>query len=93
MVCVEAASGGLVAWLAEKGFELIDVPLADAMRLGVNAFSLGDERVISAAGSTKLNQRLRALGLEVLDPELSMFTGGGGGAHCLAQALRRDRAA
>ena len=91
-VCVEAASGGLVAWLRGMGFELIEVSLADAMTLGVNAISLGDERVLSTAASTDLNGRLRALGLEVLDPDLSAFTAGGGGAHCLAQALRRDPA-
>jgi N-dimethylarginine dimethylaminohydrolase len=90
VVCVEAASTGLVAWLTEKGFELLGVSLADAMRLGVNAISLGGARVISAAGSAQLNDRLRALGFEVFDPELEMFTAGGGGAHCLAQALRRD---
>ena len=89
-VCVEAASGGLVAWLRAKGFEIIEVSLADAFKLGVNAISLGGERVISTAGSAGLNERMRSLGLEVLDPDLSMFTRGGGGAHCLAQALRRD---
>ena len=36
---------------------------------------------------------MRARGLEVLDPDLSVFTAGGGGAHCLAQALRREPAA
>jgi N-dimethylarginine dimethylaminohydrolase len=92
-VCVESASGGLTAWLREKGFEILEVSTADAFRLGVNAISLGDERVISTAGSARLNEQMRALGLEVFDPDLSMFTSGGGGAHCLAQALRRDRAA
>jgi N-dimethylarginine dimethylaminohydrolase len=92
-VCVESASGGLTAWLREKGFEILEVSTADAFRLGVNAISLGDERVISTAGSARLNEQMRALGLEVYDPDLSMFTSGGGGAHCLAQALRRDRAA
>jgi N-dimethylarginine dimethylaminohydrolase len=89
-VCVESASSGLVAWLRGKGFEIIEVSTADAFALGVNAISLGDERAISTAGSTRLNEQLRALGLEVLDPDLSMFTRGGGGAHCLAQALERD---
>lgn len=89
-VCVEAASGGLVAWLRAKGFEILEVSVADAFKLGVNAISLGGERVISTAGSERLNEQMRSLGLEVLDPELSMFTMGGGGAHCLAQALRRD---
>jgi N-dimethylarginine dimethylaminohydrolase len=91
-VCVEAASGGLVAWLRAKGFEIVEVALADALTLGVNAISLGDERVLSTAASANLNADLRSRGLEVLDPDLEMFTLGGGGAHCLAQALRRDPA-
>ncbi|MQA74585.1 MAG: amidinotransferase [Solirubrobacterales bacterium] len=91
-VCVEAAPGGLIAWLRAKGFEILEVSVADAFALGVNAISLGDERVISTAASVRLNEALRARGLEVLDPDLSMFTAGGGGAHCLAQALQRRRA-
>ena len=34
---------------------------------------------------------MRARGLTVQELDLSMFTLGGGGAHCLAQALRRER--
>jgi arginine deiminase len=33
---------------------------------------------------------LRAEGLAVLDPELSLFTLGGGGPHCLTCPLARD---
>jgi N-dimethylarginine dimethylaminohydrolase len=91
-VCVEVASGGVVAWLREKGFEIIDVDAEQAMSLGVNAISLGDERVLTAAGSA-LTKPLRGLGFEVLEPELSMFTLGGGGAHCLAQPLAREAGA
>ena len=89
-VCVEAASGGLVAWLRAKGFEILEVTIEDAFRLGVNAMSLGSERVISSRHSQGLNEAMRAEGLEVLDLDLSAFTAGGGGAHCLAQALRRE---
>jgi N-dimethylarginine dimethylaminohydrolase len=89
-VCVEASSGGLVAWLRAKGFEILEVPVADALKLGVNAISLGGDRVLSTANAAELNAAIRARGVEVLDPNLEMFTLGGGGAHCLAQALRRD---
>ena len=89
-VCVESASGGLVAWLRDKGFEIVEVSTADAFKLGVNAIALGDERVLSTAGSAQPQRARAGLGLEVLDPDLSMFTMGGGGAHCLAQALDRD---
>jgi len=92
-VCVEAASGGLVRWLDAAGFEIIEVSVEDAFGLGVNAISLGADRVISTRRSEDLNAQLRARGLEVLDPDLEMFTLGGGGAHCLAQALRRERLA
>jgi N-dimethylarginine dimethylaminohydrolase len=90
-VCTEYASGGLVRWLKAKGFDLLDVPGEDAWKLGVNAMSLGGDRVLTGAAATSLNEQMRARGLELVAPELEMFTLGGGGAHCLSQALRRDR--
>ena len=89
-VCADALSGGFVQWLRERGFELIEVSADDAFRLGANAISLGRERVFSTTAATSLNEALRARGLEVLELDLSMFTLGGGGAHCLAQALCRE---
>lgn len=89
-VCVEIASGGLVAWLEQKGFEILPVPAEDAFKLGVNAISLGDDRVLTGAGADSLNGQMAAHGLELVAPDLEMFTLGGGGAHCLGQALRRD---
>ncbi|HEY8639122.1 MAG TPA: arginine deiminase family protein [Solirubrobacterales bacterium] len=90
-VCREVVSSELVQWLEEMGFELIEVSANDAFGLGANAISLGAERVLSAAGADSLNEAMRAHGLEVLEQELDAFTLGGGGAHCLAQALRRER--
>jgi len=92
-VCLDAISVSLASWLRDKGFELIEVPAADAFTLGVNAVSLGDDRVISGAKAAGLNDAMRSHGLEVLTPELEMFTLGGGSAHCLGQALRRERLA
>ncbi len=91
-VCTELVSGGLVRWLAAKGFEILEVPPEDAFALGVNAISLGDDRVLTGAGARSLNEQLEAHGLELFAPELEMFTLGGGGAHCLGQAIRRDPA-
>ena len=50
-VCADVLSGGFVTWLRDRGFELIEVPADDAFQLGGNAISLGDERVLSIAGS------------------------------------------
>lgn len=92
-VCPEAAPAGLVRWLRDKGFDLIEVPEEEAFALGTNALALGRDRVLSSSQSTTLNAGLRARGITVLDPDLSLFTAGGGGAHCMGQALRRERCA
>jgi N-dimethylarginine dimethylaminohydrolase len=60
------------------------------MKLGCNLVSLGNDRVLSTAENVDLNARMRAHGVEVLAPDLSMFTLGGGGPHCLCQSLKRD---
>jgi N-dimethylarginine dimethylaminohydrolase len=89
-VCSEVLPAAAVEWLRGKGFDLIEVSEEQAFRLGVNAISLGDERVVSAAGAVELNAALRERGLGVIEVDLSMFTLGGGGPHCLSQALRRE---
>ncbi len=92
VACLDALEDWLVAWLRDRGFEFVDVGYREARNLGVNLVALGHDRVLSMRGSAVLNDRLRALGFEVFDPDMSMFTLGGGGVHCLCQALRRDRA-
>jgi arginine deiminase len=90
-VCSEVLPAAAVEWLRAKGFDLIEVSEEQAFTLGVNAISLGGNRVISAAGAKDLNAALESRGLEVIELDLSMFTLGGGGPHCLSQALRRER--
>ena len=90
-VCAEVLPAGAVGWLRDKGFDLIEVSAEQALTLGVNGISLGDERVISSTGAHELNAALRARGIDVIELDLSMFTLGGGGPHCLGQALRRER--
>jgi arginine deiminase len=89
-VCTEVAPAGLLRWLTQKGVDVIDIPEIEAFGLGVNAMPLGPGRVLSAAGATTVNAGMRSRGITVLDPDLSMFTAGGGGPHCLGQALRRE---
>jgi N-dimethylarginine dimethylaminohydrolase len=92
VACLDALEDWLVDWLRARGFDFVDVGYAEAKNLGVNLVALGNDRVLSMKGSTKLNEKMRARGFEVHDPDMSMFTLGGGGVHCLCQALRRDPA-
>ncbi|MYD75375.1 MAG: amidinotransferase [Gammaproteobacteria bacterium] len=92
VACLDALEDWVVSWLRARGFEFVEVGYAEAKNLGVNLVALGNDRVLSMKSSPTLNSKMRALGFEVFDPDMSMFTLGGGGVHCLCQALRRDPA-
>lgn len=91
-VCLDTTSDRVLDWLRSKRIELVPVGYRDTMALGCNALALGGDRVLSTAQSKDLNAKLRAMGFTVYDPDVSVFTMGGGGVHCLCQALRRDPA-
>lgn len=89
-VCMDVIPDWIPEWLKSLGVEILPVAYKDAMRLGCNVVSLGQDRVLSTAHNKKLNDRMKALGLKVYTPELDMFTQGGGGVHCLCQPMLRD---
>lgn len=92
VACIDAMEPWLVDIVKGWGIEIVDVSYREAKNLGVNLVALGDGKVLSMAGATDLNAKMKALGFEVYDPDMSMFTLGGGGVHCLSQALCREDA-
>ena len=92
VACTDAMETWLLDLLKGRGFKFVDVGYGEAKDLGVNLVALGNDKVLSMKGSGDLNDRIRALGFEVFDPDMSMFTLGGGGVHCLSQALCREDA-
>ena len=92
VACVDAMEEWLVDMLKSRGFKFVDVGFREAKALGVNLVALGNDRVLSMKGADNLNAEMRSLGFEVHEPDMSMFTLGGGGVHCLSQALCRDPA-
>lgn len=90
VVCVEAVEPELLHFLAANGISVIPISYGEAMNMGTNIVSLGDERVLVPKAGTTLIEKCRAQGLEVFDPDVSMIAQGGGSVHCMCQALRRD---
>ena len=90
VACLDALEPWAIKQLKEFGFSFVDVPYSEAKNLGVNLVALGNDKVLSMSGAKILNGKMRALGFEVYDPDMSMFTLGGGGVHCLSQALCRE---
>jgi len=90
VACTDALEPWVITTLKDWGFSFVDVPYKEAKDLGVNLVALGNKKVLSMQGATELNANMRALGYEVYDPDMSMFKLGGGGVHCLCQALSRE---
>ncbi len=91
LACKDALEPWLIKQLSDRGFQIVDVEYAEARNLGVNLVALGNDRVLAMSGSANMVGKLRAIGFDVTELDLSMFTLGGGGIHCLSQALRRQR--
>jgi N-dimethylarginine dimethylaminohydrolase len=89
-VCLDTTDPDVVAWIEAKGIEVVPVSFRETMGLGCNVVALGNDRVLSSTAAPELNARLRALGFEVYDPDMSQFQLAGGGVHCMCQPLRRD---
>ncbi|GMG86403.1 dimethylarginine dimethylaminohydrolase family protein [Biformimicrobium ophioploci] len=89
-VCTEAVEDELLDWFKARNIEIIDISYRSVLELGVNVVALGNDRVLIPAASTELIEKSKAHGLEVFAPDMSMFTSGGGGVHCMCQPLRRD---
>ncbi|MEM8852541.1 MAG: arginine deiminase family protein [Pseudomonadota bacterium] len=89
-VCEDALPDWFLTVLAEHQIRTLPVSYREAMSLGCNIVALGDGRVLSTRNNTELNAKMKAEGLTVYDPDLSLFTLGGGGPHCLCQGLHRD---
>jgi N-dimethylarginine dimethylaminohydrolase len=89
-VCLETTDAEILDWLRSKNIEIIPVSFQDTMTLGCNVVALGNDRILSTAQSVDLNAKLRARGFEVYDPNVTMFTLGGGGVHCMCQPLKRE---
>jgi len=91
LACKDALEPWVVKWIIDRGFEIVNVEYAEAKNLGVNLVALGNDRILAMSGSRDMVGKLRAIGFDVTELDLSMFTLGGGGIHCLSLALRRQR--
>jgi N-dimethylarginine dimethylaminohydrolase len=91
-VCLDTTAPEVVSWLQARKIEIVPVGFRETLALGCNVVALGNDRVLSTTAAPELNQKLRAHGFTVFDPDISQFQLAGGGVHCMCQPLRRDPA-
>ena len=89
VVCEDAIPPYFIGMLDGLGWKLIKVSGEYAAKTEINMLALGNDKVLSFRGN-RINEMLRAHGLEVFDPEYSVFTSMGGGPHCSTFELERE---
>lgn len=76
--------------LKDKQIEIIEVPEEEVMELKCNVVAIDDKTTMSFKENVNTNRKLEASGFEVLKPDISIFTRGGGGPRCSCFPLERD---
>jgi arginine deiminase len=90
VACTDVLGEAFENFLNDRQIKVIRATYAEVMAMSCNLLSLGNDRVISPAHSSRLNAALRAEGITVFDPELDEFARGGGSVHCMTMPLLRD---
>ncbi len=91
LACTDVLDDDFVDWLDSHGIRIIPVSYREAMMdMACNVLALGNDRVVSPAHSTRVNEAMRAEGVTVIDPDLRLFAHGGGSVHCMTMPLVRE---
>ncbi|WP_181704686.1 dimethylarginine dimethylaminohydrolase family protein [Chthonobacter rhizosphaerae] len=91
IACVDVIDDEHLDWFRAHGIRLLPVTYKEAMgQMGCNVLALGGDRVVSPRHSRRINDMLKADGIAVYEPDLNLFSAGGGSVHCMTMPLRRD---
>src|SRR5213076_1606491 len=83
LACSGALPPTFLDRLERDGFRLLEVSEAEVFHHGCNVLAVGDGRIISHTGNARVNDLLRAEGLEITAVEVSELAKSGGGPRCL----------
>lgn len=75
--------------LKRRNFTIIDVDSELVFKHGCNVQALGDGKVMAIKNNKVINDKMRALGLEIIELDLVQILKGGGGPHCMTYPVER----
>jgi len=80
---------GFVQMLKRRNYTLIDITCDLVPRHACDVLALGDGKVLAIAGNKDVNDKLRALGLNVIEADFQESVPSGGGPHRMAFPIER----
>lgn len=91
-VCVAATRElpyEFIKMLKKRNFEIIDVPSELVFKHGCNVQALGNGKVMAIKNNKSVNDKMKALGLNVVEVDLCQILKAGGGPHCMTFPIKR----
>ena len=91
-VCIAATRElpyNFIQMLKRRNFEIIDVPSEMVFKHGCNVEALGNGKVLAIKNNKSVNDKMKAVGLDVIELNFSQILKAGGGPHCLTFPLKR----
>lgn len=91
-VCIAAVDElpyQFIEMLKRRHFEIIPVESELVFKHGCNVQALGDDKVLAIKNNKVVNDKMRAIGLEVIDVDLCQILKAGGGPHCMTFPIKR----
>lgn len=89
IACLDELPYEFIQMLKRRNFEIIPVESELMYKHGCNVQALGDGKVLAIKNNKSVNDKMRALGLEVIDVDLCQLLKAGGGPHCSTFPVKR----
>jgi N-dimethylarginine dimethylaminohydrolase len=89
LACLDELPYNFIQMLKRRHFELIPVASEDMYKHGCNVECIGNNKVIAIEKNKHINDKMRALGIDVIDVPFDQILHAGGGPHCLTQPIER----
>jgi len=90
VACAEVLPDYFIKILKDKKIDIVEVSKEEQREVKCNVVAIDEKTVVSFKENVNTNKKLEALGFEVLKPDISIFTRGGGGPRCSCFPLERD---
>ncbi|MCH3964866.1 MAG: dimethylarginine dimethylaminohydrolase family protein [Clostridium sp.] len=89
VACREVLPDSFLKILKDRNFQIIDVDRSGLLKCCCNLQALGNDRVVSFKNNKKVNDELRANGIDVIEVDINEMFKHGGGIHCMTFPLSR----
>lgn len=89
LAAIDELPYNFIQMLERRNFEIIKVESEMVFKHGCNVQALGNSKVLAIKNNKTVNDKMKALGLNVIEVDLCQILKAGGGPHCMTYPMKR----